>query len=89
MFNVLPFGLSSAPYIFTKLIRPLIRHWWDLGINATIFLDDNLHIENSSTLSLEHSYKIKTNLNFSGLVANDEKSVWDPTQHIHSFITFI
>ena len=25
MFTVLPFGLSSAPYIFTKLVRPLIK----------------------------------------------------------------
>ena len=24
---VLPFGLSSALYIFTKLVRPLIKHW--------------------------------------------------------------
>ena len=26
-FNVLPFGLTSAPYIFTKLTRPLIKKW--------------------------------------------------------------
>ena len=26
-FNVLPFGLSTAPYIFTKLLRPLIKLW--------------------------------------------------------------
>ena len=27
VFTVLPFGLSSACYLFTKLMRPLIRHW--------------------------------------------------------------
>ena len=74
MFTVLPFGLSSAPYIFTKLIRPLIRHWRDLGINATIFLNDNLDIENSPNLSLEHSNKIKSDFNSSGFVSNGEKS---------------
>ena len=26
-FNVLPFGLSTAPYLFTKMLRPLIQHW--------------------------------------------------------------
>lgn len=26
-YTVLPFGLSSAPYIFTKLLRPLVKHW--------------------------------------------------------------
>ena len=25
-FVVLPFGLSSAPYVFTKMMRPLVRH---------------------------------------------------------------
>ena len=30
-FQVLPFGLSSAPYIFTKCIRPLVKHWRGKG----------------------------------------------------------
>ena len=31
VFNVLPFGLSTAPYIFTKLLKPLIGHWRGSG----------------------------------------------------------
>ena len=27
VFSVLPLGLSTAPYIFTKLIKPLEAHW--------------------------------------------------------------
>ena len=27
VFTVLPFGLSTGPYIFTKVIRPLVKHW--------------------------------------------------------------
>ena len=27
MFTVLPFGLSSAPHIFTKTLKPLENHW--------------------------------------------------------------
>ena len=27
VFTVLPFGLSSAPYIFTKVVRVLVRYW--------------------------------------------------------------
>ena len=27
VFTVLPFGLSTAPYVFTKLLRPLVRLW--------------------------------------------------------------
>ena len=26
-FKVLPFGLTSAPYIFTKVIRQLVKFW--------------------------------------------------------------
>jgi hypothetical protein len=25
-FTVLPFGLSTGPYIFSKVIRPLVKH---------------------------------------------------------------
>lgn len=82
MFTVLPFGLSSAPYIFTKLLRPLIRHWRGLGISTTIFLDDNIDMENSFEISLKHATIIKSDIRKSGLVANDEKSTWVPTQNI-------
>ena len=26
-FRVLPFGLSTAPYICIKTMRPLVKHW--------------------------------------------------------------
>ena len=41
-FVVLPFGLSSAPYIFTKLLRPVISWWRSHGHRVSIFLDDGL-----------------------------------------------
>ena len=31
MFQVLPFGLSTACYVFTKLLRPLIKFWRSKG----------------------------------------------------------
>ena len=30
-FASLPFGLSSAPFILTKVLRPLVKHWRSLG----------------------------------------------------------
>ena len=41
-FTVLPFGLSSAPFIFTKLLRPLETHWRSHGIPIAIFFDDGI-----------------------------------------------
>ena len=40
VFNVLPFGLNSACYIFTKLLRPFI--WRAQGIKSFIFIDDGI-----------------------------------------------
>ena len=40
VFTVLPFGLSSAPYIFTKCLKPLEKHWRMQGINIAICLGD-------------------------------------------------
>ena len=39
-FIVLCFGLTSGPYIFTKLLRPLVRHWRSQGIQIAVFLDE-------------------------------------------------
>ena len=49
---------------------------------TTTFLDDNLDIERSFDLSHTNAQAIKSDVKSSGLVANDDKSVWAPTQHI-------
>ena len=40
VFTVLPFGLSSAPYVFTKVLKPLEKYWRIQGLCIAIFLDD-------------------------------------------------
>ena len=35
-FNVLPFGLSIAPYIFTKLLRPLVKLWRSRALHPIV-----------------------------------------------------
>ena len=39
MLCVLPFGLSSAPYIFTKVTRVLLRSWREAGIRCQLYMD--------------------------------------------------
>ena len=41
-FAVLPFSLSSAPYLFTKLLKPLVKKWRTEGKSKVVFLDDGL-----------------------------------------------
>ncbi|CAH3166026.1 unnamed protein product, partial [Porites lobata] len=38
--QVLLFGLSSAPHVFTKVLKPLEKHWRQQGICVAVFLDE-------------------------------------------------
>ena len=78
-FRVLPFGLSSAPYIFTKLFRPLVAYWRQQGIHIVVYLDDGLGEAPSYQVALDHSTTVKSDLVRSGFVPNSEKSIWVPT----------
>ena len=42
VFKVLPIGLSTACYLFTKLMRPLVRYWRGRGLKAIVYLDDGI-----------------------------------------------
>ena len=82
VFTVLPFGLASACYAFTKLMSPLIRHWSGQGIQVVIYLDDAIaeieDIENATRVSKQ----IQSDLRNAGLIVNNAKSQWSPTKSI-------
>ena len=42
VFAVLPFGLSMACYLFTKIMRPLIWYWRGQGLKAIVYLDNGI-----------------------------------------------
>lgn len=39
-FNVLPFGLNTAPFVYTKLMKPVAKLLRLAGFISTIYLDD-------------------------------------------------
>ena len=41
-FKALPFGLSSSPYIFTKLMKPVVDFLRKIGFRMIVYLDDFL-----------------------------------------------
>lgn len=41
-FKRLPFGLSSAPYVFTKLMKPFLCYLRNKKIRVIIYIDDIL-----------------------------------------------
>ena len=82
VFTVLPFGLSTAPHIFTKVVKPLEKHWRYMGICIAIFLDDGWSTNKSSDQCYFDAKSVRTDLISAGFVPNDEKSYWDPTQSL-------
>ena len=80
VFTVLVFGLSTAPFLFTKLIRVLIKHWRSLAIRIFAFIDDILGGGRSLNDAVAISNFVKSQLEESGFVINTEKSHWVPTK---------
>lgn len=81
-FLVLPFGLSTAPYLFTKLTRQLISKWRGEGKMVSMFLDDGWSCEKDFTSCSNVASSIKNDLLLSGFVPKAEKSLWLPVQTI-------
>ena len=80
MFTVLPFGLSSACYLFTKLLRPLARYWRSRGLRIVVYLDDCLCAVNGLVSAKLASEMVRYTLSRAGFVTHPTKSVWEPTQ---------
>ena len=78
IFFVLPFGFSTAGFIFTKLMRVVVKKWQTLGFKVVIFLDDGLGGDQPYDKSLKASNFMRGDLlNFGFLIA-DEKCNWQP-----------
>ena len=77
-FILLPFGLSSACFCFTKLLRPLLHRWRLLNFSCFWYLDDGIsghpNIVSASEAILIH----QKDLDKSGLKVNLDKSNWHP-----------
>ena len=80
-FNSLPFGLSSAPFIFTKIIKPIINFLRNNGIRLVVYLDDFLIIGSSVEECKRHTHYTTSLLHFLGFIINWKKSDVEPKQN--------
>ena len=86
-FQALPFGLSSAPYIFTKVMKPVVATMRQLGIRLILYLDDMLIMDQDKN-RVERQLATAVELLISlGFITNLKKSVTVPTQEIQ-FLVF-
>ena len=80
LFNVLPFGLNSACYIFTKLLRPFIKKWRSEGVKSIIFIDDGICGGEGFELTSDVGRIVLKDLQAGGWLVNFEKSNLTPSQ---------
>ena len=78
IFIVLPFGLSTAGHIFTKLLREPVRYLRSQGVNIITFLDDGIAGGNSYDVAQSTSHSVRTQLERLGFLFSHEKCTWDP-----------
>ena len=81
-FNCLPFGLSSAPWVFTKTTKPVVAALRELGLRLIIYIDDILMMAETESLLKEHILAAVYLLENLGFVINHPKSELVPTQEI-------
>ena len=79
-FLVLPFGLSTGPYLFTKIQRALVKHWRGKGFRIFTYLDDGAGAHQVQEVAVKLSALVREDIALSGFVANEEKSQWVPVQ---------
>lgn len=80
-FTCLPFGLCTAPYLFTKIMKPVAHYLRQLGVSLVIYIDDILIIGDSFAkceANVKLAEKILIEL---GLIVNYKKSQLIPTQN--------
>ena len=79
-FRVLPFGLATACYVFTKLLRPLVKRWRAAGLRAIVYIDDGICVAPSFIECIVARDLIVGDLQHAGLLLNLRKSQLDPVQ---------
>ena len=77
-FKVLPFGISTAPYVFTKITKPLAKHWRSQGIRMFWYLDDGTGGDQPYEKAARHSRIIRDDILRSGFRLNEAKSDFSP-----------
>ena len=53
-FRALAFGLSPAPYVFTRVVKTVVKHCRRQGMRLHAYLDDWLQPSTSKSLSIQH-----------------------------------
>jgi hypothetical protein len=81
-FNCLPFGLTSAPWVFTKTLRPVAALGRELGMRLIMYIDDFLLMAESKEKAQDQASGLIYLLKCLGFVINTEKTIMEPSQSL-------
>ena len=80
VFNVLPFGISTAGHIFSKVLRELVKYWRSLGHKIVMFLDDGIGGSACFEAALASSNFVRNSIVEFGFLLAHEKCNWEPVR---------
>ena len=84
-FVVLPFGLASAPRVFTRILKPIYAWFRHQGFRCSYFLDDSLGMNQDVGVCRQHGLTMCEVLDSLGFTVNDKKSSLVPKQRLVFF----
>ena len=87
-YKALPNGLSSAPRLFTKLLKPFLATLREQGHTIVCYLDDTLIIGDTVEQTEKAVKAVTQGLESLGFLIHPEKSVLVPSKEIH-FLGFV
>ena len=82
MFKRMPFGLTTAPWIFSRLMRIIKKFLRRKGVNVNSFIDDFIIWSRSQVVAARHLRWTKEVLVWLGLKVNIKKSFTTPKQQL-------
>ena len=79
-FRALPFGLSLAPWVFTRIVREVCIAAHSKGIRLVVYLDDWMTLAANQSRSNEHSMAVVSLARTLGFILNGKKCSLTPSQ---------
>ena len=73
VFNVLAFGLSTAGFIFSILVREIIKFWRSKHLRVVAYLNDGIGGAETFENAFKDSKSIKADLSKFGFISAEEK----------------
>ncbi|XP_021380210.1 uncharacterized protein LOC110467397 isoform X2 [Mizuhopecten yessoensis] len=80
IFNVLPFGIATAGYVFTKVLREVVKHVRSEGHKLIMYLDDGIGGHENQGGANEASRYVQRVLFGYGFLIADDKCQWQASQ---------